>query len=93
MWGQPWLAWTASICITWAQNEELEKLLGAVFGLSLIATDLDEFLKDKIIKKLGYWYHTKIHVTKRGVIVNGVLLSMAYFFLAIWGGLILEFKV
>jgi hypothetical protein len=57
-----------------------------VFGLELSSSDVDEFLKGKMMKKLNYWYTTKIHVTGRGLIVNGVLLSTTYFFLAIWGG-------
>jgi hypothetical protein len=64
----------------------LGKLLGVVFGLELSATDVDNFLESKIVKKLNYWCSTKMHVTGRGIIVNGVLLSMTYFFLAVWGG-------
>jgi hypothetical protein len=53
-----------------ARNEELGKLLEVEFGPELSASDVDDFLERKIVKKLNYWYSTKMHVTGRGVIVN-----------------------
>jgi hypothetical protein len=76
-------AWTDQLRVSWAGNDELGKLLGAVFDLELSTADVDEFLETKIVKKLNYWCSTKMHVTGRGIIVNGVLLSTTYFFLAI----------
>jgi hypothetical protein len=44
-------AWTDQLRVSWAGNDKLRKLLGAVFGLELSAADVDEFLETKIVKK------------------------------------------
>ena len=57
--------------ITRAENDEVSKLLGTAFGLSLATGDTDEFLLNRIIKFLGYWSSTKINSIGRGTMVNG----------------------
>lgn len=46
--------WTNHLGITWAEDDNVGKLLGAPFRLSLSTTDVDNFLYDKIAKKLDY---------------------------------------
>jgi hypothetical protein len=81
---RPW--WTDALSITWADNNEVSKLLGTTFGLSINSKDADSFLLEMINKALGYWCSTKINSTGRGTVVNGVFLSSTYFFTPIWGG-------
>ena len=38
--------------VTWADNDDVRKLLGASFGLSLTFGDVDTFLYKRIQKKL-----------------------------------------
>lgn len=76
-------AWTSHLGITWADDDEVGKLLGAPFGLS---GDVDTFLYEKIAKKLNHWSTKKINPTRRAVVVNSVLLSAMFFFISIWGG-------
>lgn len=78
--------WTNLLGIKWADEEEVSKLLGAPFGLSLATEDVDKFLYDKIVTKLNYWGTQKINPTDRAEVVNSVLLSTLFFFLSIWGG-------
>lgn len=78
--------WTNYLGINKAEDEEVGKLLGASFSLSLTSGDIDSFLYDKISKKLDYWSTQKINPTGRAVVVNSMLLSTMLFFLSIWGG-------
>ena len=78
--------WTNMLRITWANEEEVSKLVEAPFGLSLATKDVDSFLFDKLTKKLVHWSTTKINSTSRSVVANNVLLSSTFFFLSIWGG-------
>jgi len=41
---------------------------------------------DRINKKLEFWCTAKINTTGRTVVVNHVLLSALFFFIAIWAG-------
>jgi hypothetical protein len=84
--GSPRPAWTDHLGIPWATNEDVCKLLGTAFGLSLSAEDSDEFLLARINNSLGYWSATKVNSTGRGIVVNSVLLSSTYYFTSIWGG-------
>jgi hypothetical protein len=68
--GAPRPPWFDQLEVSRARNEELGKLLEVEFGPELSASDVDDFLERKIVKKLNYWYSTKMHVTGRGVIVN-----------------------
>lgn len=78
--------WTNYLGVTWAEDEEVSKLLGAPFELSLTSGDVDKFLYDKISKKLLHWSTQKINPTGRVVVANTVLISAMFFFLSIWGG-------
>lgn len=75
-----------NIGATWAAIEDVSKLLGAIFRMVLKLEDVDQFLIDQTRKSLKYWCSTKIKLTRRVTVVNGVLLSTLYFFLAIWVG-------
>jgi hypothetical protein len=78
--------WTNMLGVTWADAEDVSKLLGAPSGLSLILGDVDTFLYERIQKKLSHWTSVKSNPTGRVVIVNIVLLGACFFFLSIWGG-------
>lgn len=46
--------WTNQLNIKWAAAGNIRKLLGSVFGLSLSSGDVDEFLIERIQKKLNF---------------------------------------
>jgi hypothetical protein len=84
--GGPRPGWSLNLEVQWAELGDISKLLGTPFGLSLSADDVDQFLIEKIDKKLKYWITTRINNTGRAVVANGILISTALFFLAIWEG-------
>lgn len=79
-------SWLNSYDWSWAQIGELSKLLGTPFGLELDTKNVDDFLVEKITKKLKYWSTTRLSLAGRTLIVNQVLLSTLYYFLAVWAG-------
>jgi len=60
--------------------------LGAPFGITLDTSDIDGFLKDKISKKLKYWTSQRLSLAECVTVVNAILLSTLYYFIAIWSG-------
>jgi hypothetical protein len=54
--------------------------------MSITSTDVDQFLLDRVSKKLEYWYKLKNNSMETAAIVNNVLLSSTIFFVSIWGG-------
>lgn len=78
--------WTDYLGIKWADDNEVGKLLGAPFGMTLTSGDIDNFLYEKTTKKLTHWSKEKINPSGRAVVVNTVLLSTMFFFLSVWGG-------
>jgi exonuclease III len=78
--------WTEHLGVTWAEEEDVGKLLGAPFGLSLTSGDINDFLYERIRKKLTHWSATMMNLTGRAVIVNSVLLGACFYFFSIWGG-------
>jgi hypothetical protein len=46
--------WTNHLGVTWIEEEDISKLLGAPFGMSLSSRDVNEFLYEKIQKKLSH---------------------------------------
>jgi len=79
-------AWLNNFGISWAPPHSLSKLLGALFGVSLETTDMDSFLQLKITKILKYWTTQCLSLAGRAIVVNAILLSSIYYFLAIWCG-------
>jgi hypothetical protein len=78
--------WTEHLGVVWVDEEDdLSKLFGTPFGLSLKASNVDEFLKDRVNKSLRYWCTTKVNSTGRSIIANKVLLSSMFFFMSILG--------
>ena len=69
--------------MVWARSEEVSKLLGTPFGMSLASSNVDKFLLDMINKKLGFWCKLKHNAMGRAIIVNSVLLSSTIFFVSI----------
>lgn len=65
---------------------DLSKLLGTPFGLNLNTLDVDQFLYQKISKKLDYWSNMRSPLVGRAIICNNVLLSTLWFFITAWGG-------
>jgi hypothetical protein len=49
-------------------------------------TDVDQFLIDKLEKKLQYWVTDWLGPIGREIVVNGVLVSTCLYFLALWDG-------
>jgi hypothetical protein len=79
--------WTEQLGVSWIDDEQdLSKLLGTPFGLSMSAQCVDEFLVERVHKSLRYWCTTKVNSTGRGVVVNKILLSSIFFFISIWDG-------
>jgi len=72
--------------LTWAPSGSISKLLGAPFGITLETQDIDGFLKDKVSKKLRYWTSQYLSLAGQVIIVNAILLSTLYYFIAIWSG-------
>lgn len=70
----------------WAEDGDLSKKLGVPFGLNLNTKDVDQFLYNKIAKKLDYWSRIKLSLAGRIVICNQLLLSTLWFFITVWGG-------
>lgn len=64
----------------------LSKLLGAPFGIALETADVDKFLQQKITKKIAYWSTQRLSLAGRATVINAVLLSSIYYFIAIWSG-------
>jgi hypothetical protein len=61
----------------------VSKLLGTPFGLELTLGDINEFLLERIQKKLTHLTAIRANPTRRAVIVNSILLGACYFFLSI----------
>lgn len=67
----------------WIKAKKITKLLKILFELFQSILDKDEFLLNKVKKKLNYWKTTKLSLIDRGIIVNHVLLSTIYYFIGI----------
>jgi hypothetical protein len=70
----------------WAIEHRLSKLLGTPFGIELSTQDIDDFLYNKIRRKLTYWTTIHLSLVGRVLIVNTVLLSSLWYFIMIWVG-------
>jgi hypothetical protein len=79
-------AWTRPLNWRWAEQQDISKLLGTPFGLSLSSAAVDQFLLERTDKQLQYWTNTRINRTGRAVIANAVLIGATLYFLSIWGG-------
>ena len=83
--GQP-LVWMQEFTCPWAILGHLGKLFGLPLGIDVHTADIDQFLVDKIEKKLSYWTTLKLSLAARSVVVNAVLLSTLWFFVSLWRG-------
>jgi hypothetical protein len=72
--------------ITWTDDDDVGKLLGAPSGLSLSSGDVNDFLHEQICSKLMHWSVIFMNPIGRAMIVNIVLLGACYYFFSIWGG-------
>jgi hypothetical protein len=82
-----WPGWSEQLGVTWIDEEDdISKLLGTPFGLSMSSQSMDDFIKERVNKSLRYWCTTKVNSTGRGIVVNKILLSSIFFFISIWGG-------
>lgn len=70
----------------WAPATSIPKLLGAPFGITLETSDIDDFLKGKIKKKLKYSTSQRLSLAGHVIVVNAIFLSTIYYFIAIWSG-------
>jgi hypothetical protein len=48
--------------------------------------NVNDFLYERIRKKLTHWSAVTMNPTGRAVIVNSVLLGACFYFFSIWGG-------
>jgi hypothetical protein len=78
--------WTDQFNWQWATADDITKLLGSPFGLTLSTRDVDQFLIEKVETKLQYWSLVRLNAAGREVITNIVLISALLYFLAVWGG-------
>jgi hypothetical protein len=78
--------WTNNLRWQWAAPCSISKLLGTVFGVDLDTGNIDEFLMQKIRKKLCYWTTTHLSLSGRVTIINQVLLATLWYFITIWQG-------
>lgn len=78
--------WCDDLPVAWAEENELSKLLGVVFGMDLTSSDANAFLQLRIDRAMIHWRTAKMNACGRAVIINGILLSGLWFFLSIWGG-------
>ena len=76
--------WAHAFGWTWAAEGSITKLLRTPFGLSLSTTNSDQFLIDKVKSKLTYWSTTKLSLAAQRLIVNQVLMSTLWYFIAVW---------
>jgi hypothetical protein len=67
--------WTHSLPWKWSSARKVLKLLGSLFGLTLISADVNEFSSAKIKKKLLYWLSIHLNAAGREIITNSVLIS------------------
>ena len=72
--------------IAHGEDDDVSKVLGAPFGLSFTTKNVDDFLYEKLIRKLIHWSATQVNPTCCGVVTSNRLLSLTFFFLSIWGG-------
>jgi hypothetical protein len=85
--GDPRPPWTEYLGVTWVDDrDDIRKLLGTPFGLSLTSHNVDEFLQERVSQSLRYWCTTKVNSTGRSIVVNKILISSIHFFISIWGG-------
>lgn len=80
------LNWLLHLECPWAEENNLNKLLGTPFGINPLTTDVDSFLRAKITKEFTFWTYVHFSLASRSFIVNSVLLSSLWYFLSIWGG-------
>ena len=73
------------IKLTMGIGGNLSKLLGTPFGLNLHTPDIDQFLYNKISRKLDYWSTMKLLLVGRVVICSQVLFSTLWFLITVWG--------
>jgi hypothetical protein len=72
--------------VIWVDNRDnISKLLGTTFGLSLTPQNVDDFFKERVSKNLRYWCTIKVNSTGRSIVANKILISSILFFVAIWG--------
>jgi hypothetical protein len=83
--GGPRPEWTERVGFQWATAQDVSTLLGTPFELSISSEEVDNFLLDRMDKKLSYWAGCKLNLTRQTVIGNTVLLLAMLYFLAIWG--------
>jgi hypothetical protein len=63
-----------------AVDRHLTKLPKTPFGISLEVADIDEFLFQKIKKKLRYWTTLFLSLPARAIVANSIpLLTLWYF--------------
>jgi hypothetical protein len=78
--------WTARFPWRWVCEEEVTLLLGSPFGVTLTTEQVDQFLVERVERKINFWATRRLNSIGRAVIANGVLVSSTLYFLSIWAG-------
>jgi hypothetical protein len=84
--GEPRPLWTTQYRWQWGGETDVAKLLGTPFGLSISPGQVDQFLIDRIQRKIAQWSVARLNGAGRAVVVNGILISATMYFLSIWVG-------
>lgn len=64
----------------------MSKFLETPFGIDLAMADIDNFLYQKVAKKIQYWRSQQLSLAGRKTIVYSVLASTLCYFTSIWVG-------
>jgi hypothetical protein len=78
--------WTTRYEWIWARPQEMSKFLGSPFGFNLASQSIDAFLIERTKQKLNPWYASKLHLARRIIIANCVILASILFFVIVWTG-------
>ena len=82
--GQTKIPWVEALGWPWEEEHKLSKLLGALFELKLGIMDVDDFLLEKVDKRLIYWIMAQLLLLGISTIVNQVLMLIIWYFITIW---------
>lgn len=62
----------------------MSTLIGTPFGLHLELQNVDKFLVNRVKDELKYWSSIHLLLVLRTFIVNHVMMSYLWYFIAVW---------
>lgn len=78
--------WVEKYYWKWAANRNMSKLLGTPFGLHLELQSVDKFMVNRAKDKLTVWNSIHLLLVWQTFIVNHVMMSYLWYFIAVWVG-------